>query len=410
MKTAILRGLPMFAALPTAELAALVEISSERAFQPGEVLLTESGFSEHFYILMDGEVEILKSMGTSDERRVALCRVGTLLGEMSMFSATGMHTASARAITTTNAMVITRAHFNNLLHSRPEIAVELVGVLSRRLEESENGTIRDLREKNRELTLAYDELKAAQAQLIEKEMLERELEIASNLQLSILPHAAPRYPHYDIGALMIPARMIGGDFYDFIPLGPDRLGVVVGDVCDKGIPAALFMTLTYMTMREEAQRNPDPGDALRAVNRRIIEINASQMFVTLLYGVLDFTRHEFHYARAGHPRPMLLASGLPPLLRSLRPGQPVGLFDPLVLDEQCLPVPVGSTLLLFSDGLSESLEQLGVPDLGALCTSFLDAPNLTAKDYCRRLWEKVSQDGVEVSRQDDFTVLAIRAV
>ena len=410
MKTAILRGLPMFAALPAAEIAALVEISSERAFQPGEVLMVEGGFSEHFYILMDGEVEILKSMGTNDERRVALCRVGTLLGEMSMFSAAGVHTASVRAITPTNAMVITRAQFNELLHSRPEIAVELVGVLSRRLEESENGTIRDLREKNRELTLAYDELKAAQAQLIEKEMLERELEIASNLQLSILPHAAPRYPDYDIGALMIPARLVGGDFYDFIPLGPDRLGVVVGDVCDKGIPAALFMTLTYMTMREEAQRNPDPGDALRAVNRRIIEINASQMFVTLLYGVLDLARHEFHYARAGHPRPMLLASGLPPLQRSLHPGQPVGLFDTLVLDEQCLPVPTGSTLLLFSDGLSESLEQVGVTDLGALCTGFLDAPNLTAKDYCRRLWERVSQDSVEASRQDDFTVLAIRAV
>jgi serine phosphatase RsbU (regulator of sigma subunit) len=307
-------------------------------------------------------------------------------------------------------MVITRTQFNQLMHRRPEIAVELVGILSRRLEVSENGTIRDLREKNHELMTAYQELKAAQAQLIAKEMLERELQIASNLQLSILPHAAPRHAGYDIGALMIAAHMIGGDFYDFIPLGPERLGVVVGDVCDKGIPAALFMTLTYMSMRDEAQRNPDPGDALRAVNRRIIEINASEMFVTLLYGVLDYEKHEFRYARAGHPRPMLLASGMPALQKPLCQGQPVGLFEDIRLDEQCLPVPSGSTLLLFSDGLSESLEHLGVTDLGGLCTAELGQDNLSAKDYCRRLWQRVNQDGAEILAQDDFTVLAIRAV
>ena len=179
-------------------------------------------------------------------------------------------------------------------------------MLSRRLEDTENATILDLREKNRQLTLAYQELQAAQKSLIEKERLERELEIASKLQLSILPQSLPVYPGLDLGALMVPAELVGGDFYDFIPLGPDRLGVVVGDVCNKGIPAALFMTLSYTAVRSEALRYPDPGAALQAVNRRLIELNANDMFVTLLYGIIDMNSRRFTYARAGHPYPLIL--------------------------------------------------------------------------------------------------------
>ncbi len=300
MKAEILSRLPIFADLPAAEITALVKSLTECTFQPGELLLTEGGHSEHFYVQLDGEVEILKSLGSAEERRVALCQAGTLLGEMSMFSTSGMHTASARAVTLVRALVITREQFTALVRRQPDVAVALVSVLSRRLEASENVTIRDLREKNRQLTVAYEALKTAQAQLVEKEMLQRELEIAGKLQLSILPQETPPYAGLDIGALMIPARMIGGDFYDFIPLGLQRLGVVVGDVCDKGIPAALFMTLTYSTMRDEARRHSEPGEALRAVNRRVIEINASEMFVTLLYGVLDPRLRGSAPAGGGH--------------------------------------------------------------------------------------------------------------
>ena len=191
MKAEILRSLPLFAALPPSEIESLLEILADRTCQPGDILLREGLSSERFYILVEGEVEILKSLGTSDERRVAVCGAGTLLGEMSVFSAQGKHTASVRALTPLCLLEMTRTQFNDLLGRRPEMAMGLVGILTRRLEESENVTIRDLREKNRQLTIAFEELKAAQAQLIEKERLERELEIASKLQLSILPQAAP---------------------------------------------------------------------------------------------------------------------------------------------------------------------------------------------------------------------------
>ena len=223
-----------------------------------------------------------------------------------MFSEEGKHTASVRAHTPVRALEITRRDIDGLLHRWPLFAYELTRLLSQRLEQSENLTILELQEKNRQLTQAYEELKAAQAQIIEKERLEKELEVARQIQLSILPQELPAYPQHDFGALMIPARAVGGDFYDFIPLDQDRLGIVVGDVSDKGTPSALFMALSYSLVRAEAHRNSSPGETLQAVNRLLMEMNTSDMFVTVLYGVLDTARGEFSFARAGHPLPIVL--------------------------------------------------------------------------------------------------------
>ena len=212
---------------------------------------------------------------------------------MSLFSQGGAHTATVRACTTLKALKMTRQDFDALLQRQPSLAYQIVSLLSRRLEESENLTIIDLKEKNRQLTLAYQELKAAQAQIIEKEKLEHELEIARRIQLNILPHELPQHPGFEFGALMIPARAVGGDLYQFIPLNRNRLGIVVGDVSDKGVPSALFMSLVYSLMRAEAAGGSAPAKVLQKVNRYLLEINVEEMYVTLLYGILDFSSGEF---------------------------------------------------------------------------------------------------------------------
>lgn len=405
----ILHRHPIFAALPADEIALLQGLLTERKLQAGEILLVEGGASDCLFLVMDGGAEIIKSMGTSEERLLAVRENGALLGEMSLFSQDGRHTASVRARTPLKLMEITRVQFYDLLRRRPEMAVRLVESFSRRLEESENVTVRDLREKNRQLTAAYEALQAAQAQLVEKEKLERELEIASKLQMSILPQALPCHAGFDFGAVLVPARSVGGDFYDFIPLGGNRLGIVVGDVCDKGIPAALFMTLTYTAMREAAQLCPTPGSALRAVNRRLVEMNAAEMYVTLLYGILDTATREFAYARAGHPHPLVLDSECRALLLPGGAGQPVGLFDSLMLDEQVVTLGPGHTLLIFSDGLSEALESDGrACDLGGLCQSLVSAGARTSQELCAGLWKVVEHAVVNTPGQDDFTAIAVR--
>jgi serine phosphatase RsbU (regulator of sigma subunit) len=117
---------------------------------------------------------------------------------------------------------------------------------------------------------------------------------------SVLPETLPDLPGYEFGALMIPARAVGGDFYTFFQLPKNRLGIVVGDVSDKGVPAALFMALTYSLIRAEAVRTSSPVQAFRKVNQHLLQMNSSSMFVTMVYGILDCGNGEFRFARAGH--------------------------------------------------------------------------------------------------------------
>ena len=153
-------------------------------------------------------------------------------------------------------------------------------------------------------------LKAAQAQIIEKEKLEQELRTARRIQQSILPMELPRLPGYDFGATILSARTVGGDLYDFIPLGEGRLGIAVGDVSDKSVPAAIFMALTRSLLRAEATRSvvrpPSPRQALQRVNKLLLDMNDAGMFVTLLYGILDGPRRTFSYPRAGHELPLIV--------------------------------------------------------------------------------------------------------
>jgi phosphoserine phosphatase RsbU/P len=170
------------------------------------------------------------------------------------------------------------------ISGRDEFAERNTSVHSQRprLNESENVTIRDLQEKNRQLAQAYEELKAAQARLIEKEKLEAEMKIARQIQRSILPKPRPQVSGLDFGMRIEPMESVGGDFFDFIVPDNERNGLLMGDVSDHGVPAAIFMALTYSLLRVEALRDQSPGKSLRTVNQHLLDMNASGMYVTIM--------------------------------------------------------------------------------------------------------------------------------
>lgn len=237
--------------------------------------------------------------------------------------------------------------------------------------------------------------------------LQREMEIAQHTQMSILPERLPEQAGYTFGALMKPARSVGGDFYDAIPMGEDRWGLVVGDVSDKGLPAALFMTLTYSLIRVEATQNKDPGQALRDVNKYLLEMNNQSMFVTVLCGLLDCREHSFHYARAGHPLPIWISPEGLPLGFEKQSSQALGLFEHPKIDEGIIHLPPNSLLVMYSDGLSEAVNdegsQLGHTGLEArLRETYQLSPNAVCLDF----WQFVQKYSGGSEQQDDFTVLA----
>ncbi len=329
---------------------------------------------------------------------------------MSIFDREGLRTASVRAASNVTALVMTHDNFENLLEEQPKIALALVRKLSVRLHESEKDTIRDLETKNRELATAYSELRAAHEQIVEKERLERELEVARSIQESILPDVLPTLSGFTLGAVMNSARAVGGDLYDFIPLDSNTIGIVIGDVSDKGVPAALYMALTASFMRAEARQGRSPAAVLDRVNEHLLDISDAPMFVTLIYGILEAKTRTFRFARAAHEIPILFdgAQRMQPLPHTS--GQPLGILDDPVLDEYSVSIPQGGCLVMFSDGVTEAADEhdrfFGVRGVEQIVKAVQPAH---AQELCEVIATAVNDYEYSDIQHDDVTVVAIAA-
>src|SRR6266498_4153790 len=289
MSLNLLARIPFFTALPREELDRLVSELEVVNLNSGDILFREGDPGEHLYIVVNGELEILMAPDTDDELILNILHAGEYLGEMSLIQPGGLRTASARARGDVVLFSMSRDQFRDLLQRHPELSTAMVSVLSQRLDNTNVSTFRDLTEKNRQLQKAFDELKAAQEQLIEKERLERELKVAADIQMSILPDVLPVHANFDFGGRILPARQVGGDFYDIFFLDENKIGVLIGDVADKGVPSAIFMARAHALIIAEADRATSPGEVLRMANKHITRLEKSTQFVTALYGVLNIT-------------------------------------------------------------------------------------------------------------------------
>jgi phosphoserine phosphatase RsbU/P len=405
----LISRVPLFASLPRREVEHLARVLRPVDCPAGALLFYEGTYGNQFYILLEGEVEIIKGLNTGSERLIAVRDEASIIGEMGLFSKDGLRTASVRARTPCKLLRMTRAEFDDLLHRYPSLAYEMVRVLSIRLGEAENTLVRDLSEKNLQLQQAYDELKATQAQLIEKEKLQAELDVARRIQRNILPDRPPQPAGIDFGMLIEPASSVAGDFFDFIPLDDNRLAVIIGDVSDHGVPAAIFMALTFSLLRGEIGRTRTPGEALRNVNCHLLDMNEGDMFITLLCGILDLTSREFCYVRAGHQLPLVLDADGMVIELPHAPGNPLGLFEDVTLDEQSLILPPGGQLALFTDGVTEAAdpegEFFGVKRLSAVLRA---RPKQSAQQACQAVLEAVRVHTGTPTPQDDITLVVLR--
>lgn len=195
-----------------------------------------------------------------------------------------------------------------------------------------------------------------------KERIESELDLARQIQESILPQTYPAYPEYDEFDLfghMIPARQVGGDFYDYFMVDEDHLGLVVGDVSGKGVPSALFMTVARTLIKSAAGHYSDPAAVLDATNRQILPGNEMCMFVTVFFGVYQLSTGRLSYVSAGHPAPLLCRGNGPVVQMERLTGMAVGVHDDLGLEMGHVDLEVGDIMLVFTDGLDEALSPAG---------------------------------------------------
>jgi sigma-B regulation protein RsbU (phosphoserine phosphatase) len=405
----LLHLVPAFASLPRQELEDLAATLHPEEVAANTLLFREGEPGDRLLVLLNGQVEIIKSLGTEGERLMGVRGPGSFIGEMSLFDRDGLRTATVRARTPLTVLAMPRDELVALLNRQPGLAYQMVRTMSERLQESENLTIQDLLEKNRQLKLAYDELKAAQAQLVEKERMEAELQVARSIQRSFLPRTAPRLPGYDLGMLIEPVSSVGGDLCDFVPLKGDRLGIAIGDVSGHGVGSALFMALAFSLLRGEASRGAPPARVLRNVNRQLLDISDSGMFVTMLYGILDGPSRTFAYARAGHPAPLLVDAHGEPLALDVGVGQLLGLFDDLMLDAQEVTLPPGGRLLLYTDGATEASDANGsLFGQDRLCDILRQSPGASASGFCQAAYDAVRAFCGDLAPEDDILIVGVR--
>jgi serine phosphatase RsbU (regulator of sigma subunit) len=205
----------------------------------------------------------------------------------------------------------------------------------------------------------------------ERERIEQELRIARLIQQTLLPKSLPQLPDYDVAAYYQPAREVGGDFYDFLELEDGRLGLVVGDVTDKGVPAALVMATTRTVLRGSAQRLFSPGEVLRRANEALVSDIPPNMFITCLYAILEPESGHLIYANAGHDLPYRRRADRNEGAQELRArGMPLGLMPGMSYEEKELVLERGESVLFYSDGLVEAhdahREMFGFPRLQGL--------------------------------------------
>jgi sigma-B regulation protein RsbU (phosphoserine phosphatase) len=379
-----------------------VEISA------GSILFSEGDTGDHFYIVAEGALEVIKAAGTPDERLIAVRQQGEFIGELSLINPAGTRMASVSTPGGARLWQLPRKEFDSVIHQNPLLAYEMVRELSKRLTTAHETTISDLQEKNQELTKAYHDLKEAQDQIIIKERLEKELEVANDIQKSILPEHIPDSAEIGFGAFLQPARAVGGDFYDIFPLGIHKFGLMIGDVADKGVPSALVMAQTHALIFAEAFREPAPDQVLHKVNEHILEINRSGLFVTAIYGIVDTQERCFHFARAGHEIPLVRVGDHSPELIPHQQGQPLGIFEEPVFDTQKIDLLPEMCLLMYTDGLldicREDGDQFG---MDRLIQAFATTDQQSPQAACDQLWNQLSNFQASTAQYDDVTMIVI---
>jgi Serine phosphatase RsbU, regulator of sigma subunit len=190
--------------------------------------------------------------------------------------------------------------------------------------------------------------------MVDRERIRREFQLAQEIQKTFLPEKMPQFPGWEISVRWRPALQVGGDFYDVIPIGENQLGLVIADVSDKGLPAALTMTVARTLIHAAAQAGNPPAETLEQVNRLLLENSREGFFVTVFYAILNLETGQLVYTNAGHTLPLLLRKNHRETHWLEKGGMPLGVTSELKLDNKKNNINPGDHLVLYTDGVTEA--------------------------------------------------------
>jgi serine phosphatase RsbU (regulator of sigma subunit) len=383
--------LQLFSTIPYDAVEKVLVNCATREVAAGEVLLEPGARNDSIHLLVAGRLRI--HLDRADSADYIAIEAGGCFGELSIIDG---HPVSAWVVADQASRVLTihESLFWEKLIPHPGVARNLLNVLSERMR------------LNRDIIL--DRVKDKLA----LEHLHKELAIASNIQLSLLPPGARLFPdraEVEAYATMEPAKEVGGDLYDAFFATPERLFVAIGDVSGKGVPAALFMARTITQLRMEAVRRRSPSAVLEAVNRALCEGNDAGMFVTLFCAVLDTQTGQFSFANAGHNPPLLIgADGLPVFFKGKK-GLVAGIMEDARYPAGACQLAPGDAVLLYTDGVTEAMNaQEALYSEEKLVTTVAAGAADEPRGLIERLRASIAEFVQAAPQADDITMLALR--
>lgn len=404
----------VFPGLEGPELKRLSQVVVRKQISPGTIVCHEGKIEHEFYVIVEGEMAVTSLYENGEQRLLDVKGPGQFFGEMALLDRKP-RTASVTAIVEVELLEINQQAFEATIRRNPSVALAILREVSGALRRTDRAMIQDLQNKNEQLRQAYQDLMNAHAELIEKERLEREIEIAAQVQQDILPSSFPDIPGFAFAARAQTAQHIGGDFYDIRMLDSHRVGLLNADVSGKGLHAALMMATVHTMFLTEAKRSRSPAQVVRGVHELLLEISrADDMFVTAFCADIDTDAALMRYVRAGHDEPLLYRDGQVSLLSGQ--GRFLGMFDELAVEERHLQLEPGDTLVLYSDGITDAInlsgERFGVERLSQVVASHIDqqagaTPDELVDSLCEAVFRSVARFQGVAPQFDDMTLQVI---
>jgi len=398
---------------------------------PGTVLVSQGTSSDVAYFLAAGEVTVFAETAYGSVPLSSL-EAPRLIGEIGVL-ADLPRTATIRAGAGAVLHPIARGDLLELGRRLPGLFVAVIAQLGRQIGAINNALglytnalealerrefdariLEDLRNPPPQIAAFATMFRRFATQITEKRRQEDEMAGAAVIQRSLLPpetERSSRRGNFDVAANIRPAREVGGDFFDLLRLDDRRLVLAVGDVCGKGLPASLFMSIAVTVLRTAAREFAEAADIVARANTILCRDNPSGMFATAFFGILDIETGDLTYCNCGHNAPLLVSSD--GALRTLpATGLPLGMFEDRSAAQKSIRLQAGETLVVYSDGITEAMnplqEEFGEERLAGLLTKA--SASESAGDLLGHLFAETDAFSGSAEQADDMTCIVVRCL
>jgi sigma-B regulation protein RsbU (phosphoserine phosphatase) len=397
------------------ELSAGVVVSHHQA----ETIICHEGDVEYIlYIIEKGDVAFTKKMEYGDQL-LGFKSSGDFFGELGVLD----HAPRAATVHATTDCTLVEIHeevLDTMISRNPSVARAIIRGLTRSMRDTDQITIaklqftnEELNRSNEELAKALEDLRAAQAELLRRERLKRDLEIATAVHKSILPTTCPEVPNFEFAATARPAREIGGDLYDFIDVDQNRIGLVMADASGKSVQAALYMAIVKTLFLSQVGPKRSPQQVAHQVHKLLLQASTAEMFVTVFFAIINHHTRQMTYIRGGHDRPIFFEAATNSMKFLDVPGRFLGLLPDLIVEEASIGFKTGDVLVCYSDGVTDATRSYDKAMYGAERLQNViasESRDHSAQELVDLIIADVDAFRGDAEQPDDMTLLVAKAL